>query len=140
MTTVYNIELDWIIIEKIVMRAVLAAVAYQCVIIQIYNPYHLAVTHGTPDLYVLQKLFQCFFLVIIHIPFLPQVKHLHNPTSVKLRALLQLIHLKVLCFIMLSHLRNLDQHNSLRYHYDQFHYILNTSRSPIVVLLNSTID
>jgi len=33
MTTVYNIELDWLIIEKIVMRAVLAAVAYQCVII-----------------------------------------------------------------------------------------------------------
>jgi len=33
MTTVYNVELDWIIIEKIVMRAVLAAVAYQCVII-----------------------------------------------------------------------------------------------------------
>jgi len=33
MPTVYNIELDWLIIEKIVMRAVLAAVAYQCVII-----------------------------------------------------------------------------------------------------------
>jgi len=33
MTTVYNIELDWIIIEKIVMRAVLAAVAYNCVIV-----------------------------------------------------------------------------------------------------------
>ena len=32
MTTVYNIELNWVIIEKIVMRAVLAAVAYQCVI------------------------------------------------------------------------------------------------------------
>jgi len=30
---VYHIELDWIIIEKVVMRAVLAAVAYQCVII-----------------------------------------------------------------------------------------------------------
>jgi len=30
---VYHIELDWLIIEKIVMRAVLAAVAYQCVII-----------------------------------------------------------------------------------------------------------
>jgi hypothetical protein len=30
---VYHIELDWLIIEKIVMRAVLAAVAYECVII-----------------------------------------------------------------------------------------------------------
>jgi len=33
MATVYNIELDWIIIEKIVMRAVLAAVAYNCVLL-----------------------------------------------------------------------------------------------------------
>jgi len=33
MATVYNVELDWIIIEKIVMRAVLAAVAYECVIV-----------------------------------------------------------------------------------------------------------
>ena len=33
MATVYNIELDYVLIEKIVMRAVLAAVAYQCVII-----------------------------------------------------------------------------------------------------------
>jgi hypothetical protein len=33
MATVYNVELDWVIIEKIVMRAVLAAVAYECVII-----------------------------------------------------------------------------------------------------------
>jgi len=32
-TTIYNIELNWVIIEKVVMRAVLAAVAYQCVII-----------------------------------------------------------------------------------------------------------
>lgn len=32
MATVYNVELDWIIIEKIVMRAVLAAVAYSCVL------------------------------------------------------------------------------------------------------------
>jgi len=30
---VYHIELDWVIIEKIVMRAVLAAVAYECVIV-----------------------------------------------------------------------------------------------------------
>ena len=30
---VYHIELDWLMIEKIVMRAVLAAVAYQCVIV-----------------------------------------------------------------------------------------------------------
>jgi len=33
MSTIYNIELDWFIIEKIVMRAVLAAVTYQCVIV-----------------------------------------------------------------------------------------------------------
>jgi len=33
MTTIYNIDLDYVLIEKIVMRAVLAAVAYQCVII-----------------------------------------------------------------------------------------------------------
>jgi len=33
MSTVYNIELNWVIIEKIVMRAVLATVTYQCVII-----------------------------------------------------------------------------------------------------------
>jgi len=33
MSTIYNIELDWLIIEKIVMRAVLAGVAYECVII-----------------------------------------------------------------------------------------------------------
>jgi len=32
MATVYNIELDWIIIEKIVMRAILAAVSYNCLI------------------------------------------------------------------------------------------------------------
>jgi len=32
-TTIYNIELNWIIIEKIVMRAVLAAVAYNCVLL-----------------------------------------------------------------------------------------------------------
>jgi hypothetical protein len=31
-TTIYNIELDWIIIEKIVMRAVLAVVSYNCVL------------------------------------------------------------------------------------------------------------
>jgi len=33
MTTVYNIELDYVLIEKIVMRAVLAGVAYNCVIV-----------------------------------------------------------------------------------------------------------
>jgi hypothetical protein len=32
-TTIYNIELDWIIIEKIVMRAILAAVSYECLVI-----------------------------------------------------------------------------------------------------------
>jgi len=29
-TKIYNIELDWIIIEKIVMRVVLAIVGYSC--------------------------------------------------------------------------------------------------------------
>ena len=33
MSTIYNVELDYVLIEKIVMRAVLAAVAYECVII-----------------------------------------------------------------------------------------------------------
>jgi len=33
MSTIYNIDLDYVMIEKIVMRAVLAAVAYNCVII-----------------------------------------------------------------------------------------------------------
>jgi len=33
MAKIYHVELDWVIIEKIVMRAVLAGVAYQCVII-----------------------------------------------------------------------------------------------------------
>ena len=32
-TTIYNVEFDMILLEKIVMRAVLAAVAYNCVII-----------------------------------------------------------------------------------------------------------
>jgi len=32
MTTVYNVELDYILIEKIVMRAILAAVSYNCLI------------------------------------------------------------------------------------------------------------
>ena len=31
-TKVYNIELDWVIIEKIVMRAVLAVVGYNCLV------------------------------------------------------------------------------------------------------------
>ena len=33
MSTIYNIELDYVLIEKIVMRAVLAGVAYNCVLI-----------------------------------------------------------------------------------------------------------
>jgi len=33
MSTIYNVDLDYVMIEKIVMRAVLAAVAYNCVII-----------------------------------------------------------------------------------------------------------
>jgi hypothetical protein len=33
MTTIYNIELDPILLEKVVMRAVLAAVAYNCVLV-----------------------------------------------------------------------------------------------------------
>ena len=32
-TTIYNIELDWILIEKIVMRAILAVVSYNCAIL-----------------------------------------------------------------------------------------------------------
>ena len=66
MSTIYNIDLDYVMIEKIVMRAVLAAVAYNCVIVQIYNPDHLAVTPGTSDLYVFKNLFECCVLVIIH--------------------------------------------------------------------------
>ena len=65
-TTIYNVELDYVLIEKIVMRAVLAAVAYNCVIVQINNPNHIAVTLDTPDLYVLKNLFEGYFLVIIH--------------------------------------------------------------------------
>ena len=30
---IYHIDLDYVLIEKIVMRAVLAAVAYNCVIV-----------------------------------------------------------------------------------------------------------
>jgi hypothetical protein len=30
---VYHIDLDYVLIEKIVMRAVLAAVAYNCVVV-----------------------------------------------------------------------------------------------------------
>jgi len=32
MTTIYNVELDYVLIEKIVMRAILAAVSYNCLI------------------------------------------------------------------------------------------------------------
>ena len=66
MSTVYNVELDYVLIEKIVMRAVLAAVAYNCVIVQIHNPDHIAVTLDTPDLYVSKNLFKGAFLVIRH--------------------------------------------------------------------------
>ena len=31
-TTIYNVEIDMVLVEKIVMRAVLAAVSYTCVI------------------------------------------------------------------------------------------------------------
>ena len=31
-TTIYNVEIDMVLMEKIVMRAVLAAVAYNCVL------------------------------------------------------------------------------------------------------------
>ena len=75
MSTVYNVELDYVLIEKIVMRAVLAAVAYNCVIVQINNPDHIAVTLDTPDLYVFKNRFKCCFLVIIH--QLPLCDH-HN--------------------------------------------------------------
>ena len=65
MSTIYNVELDYVLIEKIVMRAVLAAVAYNCVIIQINNPDHLAVALDTPDGNVSKNLLDHFFLVII---------------------------------------------------------------------------
>jgi len=29
---IYNIELDWVIIEKIVMRVVLAVIGYECLV------------------------------------------------------------------------------------------------------------
>ena len=32
-TTIYNVEVDMVLVEKIVMRAVLAAVAYNCVLV-----------------------------------------------------------------------------------------------------------
>jgi len=32
-TTIYNIDVDPVLLEKIIMRAVLAAVAYNCVLI-----------------------------------------------------------------------------------------------------------
>jgi hypothetical protein len=31
-TTIYNVEVDMVLVEKIIMRAVLAAVSYNCVI------------------------------------------------------------------------------------------------------------
>jgi len=31
-TTIYNVEVDMVLVEKIVMRAVLAAVSYTCII------------------------------------------------------------------------------------------------------------
>ena len=73
MTTVYNIELDYVLVEKIVMRAVLAAVAYNCAIIQIYNPDHIAVTLDTPDLYVLKNRFESPFLVIMQLFDTPNI-------------------------------------------------------------------
>ena len=33
MKTIYNIELDYVMLEKIVMRGVLAAVTYNCMLI-----------------------------------------------------------------------------------------------------------
>ena len=32
-TTIYNIDVDMVLVEKIIMRAVLAAVAYNCVLV-----------------------------------------------------------------------------------------------------------
>jgi len=32
-TTIYNIDVDMVLLEKIIMRAVLAAVTYNCVIV-----------------------------------------------------------------------------------------------------------
>ena len=56
MSTVYNVELDYVLIEKIVMRAVLAAVAYNCVIVQIMYPDHWAVTLDALNLNIFQDL------------------------------------------------------------------------------------
>ena len=33
MSTIFHVELDYVLIEKIIMRAVLAAVAYNCAIV-----------------------------------------------------------------------------------------------------------
>jgi len=33
MSTIFHVELDYVLIEKIVMRAVLAGVAYNCVLV-----------------------------------------------------------------------------------------------------------
>jgi len=33
MSTIYNVDVDMVLLEKIVMRAVLAAVAYNCVLV-----------------------------------------------------------------------------------------------------------
>jgi hypothetical protein len=33
MATIFHVELDYVLIEKIVMRAVLAGVAYNCVLV-----------------------------------------------------------------------------------------------------------
>jgi hypothetical protein len=33
MSTVYNVEIDYVLVEKIIMRVVLAAVTYNCVLI-----------------------------------------------------------------------------------------------------------
>jgi hypothetical protein len=32
-TTIYNVDVDMVLLEKIVMRAVLAAVTYNCVLV-----------------------------------------------------------------------------------------------------------
>lgn len=31
-TTIYNVEVDMVLVEKIIMRAVLAAVSYNCIL------------------------------------------------------------------------------------------------------------
>ena len=56
-TTIYNIDLDMVLLEKVIMRAVLAAVTYNCVLVQIKQRRNISLTEGrgnfcsSPSLY-----------------------------------------------------------------------------------------